>query len=499
MNPISSSASRSAPQAAYQHQEWLRGYESQPQDYDYWIDAIAGQIPPQLTGTLFRNGPGLLDIHGTPIRHPFDGDGLINAISFTPGGRVHFRSRFVRTEGYIAEQKAKKPLYRGVFGTQKPGGWWHNAFDLRLKNIANTQVIYWGGKLLALWEAAEPHRLDPQTLETLGLDYLEGLLQPGDSFAAHPWVDPSSALDNGQPCLVNFALKTGLSSRLNLFEFAPDGQLLRQHAHSIPGFAFIHDFAITPHYAIFFQSSTAFNPIPFLLGVKGAGESLQVHCDRPTKIIVIPRKPPYDRVQILEIQAGFVFHHGNAFEIENEIIIDSICYDSLPQVPSDRSYKEVDFASLNPGQLWRFRLDLAAKTVQRKLINSRSCEFPTLNPQIVGRPYRYLYLGATDSASGNAPLQAIQKVDLETGREQLYSFAPSGYVGEPIFVPDPDCTATAEDGGWLLVLVYNGALHRSAVAILDARNLEQGPVATLALKHHIPYGLHGSWTDQCFI
>ncbi len=61
-----------------------------------------------------------------------------------------------------------------------------NAFDLRLKKIANTNILYWGGKLLALWEAAEPYRLDPITLETVGPEYLDGLLKPGSAFAAHP-------------------------------------------------------------------------------------------------------------------------------------------------------------------------------------------------------------------------------------------------------------------------------------------------------------------------
>ena len=70
-------------------------------------------------------------------------------------------NRYVRTEGWLAEEKAGKVLYRGVFGSQKPGGRLANAFDLRLKNIANTNVVTLGDQLLALWEAAEPHALDP--------------------------------------------------------------------------------------------------------------------------------------------------------------------------------------------------------------------------------------------------------------------------------------------------------------------------------------------------
>ncbi|MBC6417858.1 MAG: carotenoid oxygenase family protein [Prochloron sp. SP5CPC1] len=457
---------------SYNLQDWQKGYQSQPNEYDYWVEDIEGDIPKKLQGTLFRNGPGLLDIHGTPIRHPFDGDGMVCAISFRDG-RVHFRNRFVRTEGFVQEKRKGKMLYRGVFGTQKPGGWLKNAFDLRLKNIANTNIIYWGGKLLALWEAAEPYRLDPQNLETLGIDYLDDVLKPGDAFAAHPWV---------------------------VYEFNPHGQLERRHSHRIPGFAFIHDFAITSNYCIFFQNPVRFNPLPFVFGFRGAGECVQFQPNRPTRVVVIPRTPELkdDKMKILEVSSGFIFHHGNAFETsENEICVDSICYQSLYQIKSEDSYKEVDFDALAPGQLWRFTLNLASSTIEKKMLDSRSCEFPTVNPDQVGRPNRYLFMGAAHHPTDNAPLQAISKLDLESGERQLYSFAPQGYVGEPIFVPHPH--AKKEDEGWVLTLVYDALHHRSDIVILDPQDLNQSPISRIHLKHHIPYGLHGSWTSSCFV
>ncbi|HEY9844669.1 MAG TPA: carotenoid oxygenase family protein, partial [Candidatus Caenarcaniphilales bacterium] len=102
---------------SYDLKDWQGGNQSQKQEFDYWITDIEGEIPPQLQGTLFRNGPGILDVGGQRLQHPFDGDGMINAICFSQG-QAYFRSRFVRTEGYLAEQAANKILYRGVFGTQ---------------------------------------------------------------------------------------------------------------------------------------------------------------------------------------------------------------------------------------------------------------------------------------------------------------------------------------------------------------------------------------------
>lgn len=492
------------PIASYNVEKWQRGYRSLHQESTYWIDDIEGEIPADLTGTLFRNGPGQLDVNGQQLQHPFDGDGMICAIAFS-NGRAQFRNRFVQTKGYVEEQKAGRILYRGVFGTQKPGGWLANAFDTRIKNIANTQVIYWGGKLLALWEAAEPHRLDPKTLETLGTEHFDGVLSEGAPFAAHPWIDPSSQFHNGEPCLVNFAIKAGVSFTIAIYELDRNGKIIRQHDHPVTGFSFIHDFAITPNYCIFFQNPVKFNPIPFLLGTRSAGECITFQPQQPTKILIIPRDPAWKgKPQILETPSGFVFHHANAYEQGGQIVIDSVCYEDLPAVEPGSDYHETEFEALSPGQLWRFRLNLEAGTVDRQLLETRCCEFPFVHPAIAGRKHRYIYLAAAHAEAGNAPHQAILKVDVETNERKLHSLAPDGYVGEPVFVPRTQPTAGLytklsgdEDDGWLLCMVYDGKRDRSAVVILDARDLKL--VARLNLQHHVPYGLHGSFTPEVFL
>ncbi|MEM6254479.1 MAG: carotenoid oxygenase family protein [Cyanobacteria bacterium P01_D01_bin.156] len=475
--------------------DWRSGYRSQPNEYAYEIDDIDGVIPPDLKGTLFRNGPGLLDIGGQPVHHPFDGDGMITAISIGDG-KAYFRNQFVRTEGYVKEQAAGKPLYRGVFGTQKPGGALANAFDFRLKNIANTNVIYWGGKLLALWEAAEPHQLDVTTLDTLGLDYLDGVLKPGESFSAHPRVDPRCDRTSDQPCLVNFGVKTGLSSTITLYEFDINGRLAHTHRHNIPGFAFLHDFAITPNYCIFFQNPVSFNPLPYLAGVKGAAECIQFNPKQPTRAIIIPRDG-VSPLQMIDLQPCFVFHHANAFEADGKLYLDSVCYQEFPDLKGADNYLEADFSRIPEGQLWRFELDLAQGSSQAQCLIERGCEFPDLNPNHVGHSYRYLYIGVAHQPQGNAPLQAVLKRDLVTGKESIWSFAPRGFAGEPIFVPRPG--GTAEDDGWVLGLFYNAARRCSELTILNAQHIEQGPVATLRLQHHIPYGLHGNFTQDLVI
>ncbi len=474
----------------YNVEDWNSGYRSQPNEHDYWITDIEGTIPTDLEGTLFRNGPGLLDIHGYPVKHPFDGDGMISSIAIQDG-RAYFRNRFVRTAGYVAEQQAKKPLFRGVFGTQKPGGPLANAFDLKLKNIANTNIIYWADKLLALWEAAEPHRLDPATLDTLGLDYLNGLISPGGSFTAHPRIDPGH---HGDQRLVGFSAKAGLSSTITLYELDTQGNALSQHSHTIPGFAFIHDFALTPNYAIFFQNPVSFGPFPFLLGLKGAAECISFNPKQPTKILIIPRNG--DPIQVIDTDPCFVFHHANAFEQNGQVVVDSVCYDSFPALEGSSDFRAVDFDRIPAGQLWRFTIDLSTDTTQVSKLLTRCVEFPTLHPNAVGQPYRYLFIGTAHAPQGNAPLQALLKLDTTTGETQVWSAAPRGFMGEPLFVPRPQ--SQSEDDGWVLVLMYNAERRCSDLVILDGKNITTGPIARLKLSHHVPYGLHGSFVPHYF-
>ena len=475
----------------YLDHNWQGGHQSLKEEYDYAIADIDGEIPADLSGTLFRNGPGLLDVNGTPLQHPFDGDGMICSIQFDQG-KAHFRNRFVRTEGYLAEQKAGKILYRGVFGTPKAGGLLANAFDINFKNIANTHIIYWAGKLLALWEADQPYRLDPATLDTLGLEDFSGLLNPGDPFSAHPRILPHADGDR----LVNFAIKPGLSSQVKLFEFDQAGEVVHQQQFVIPGFAFIHDFAVTPNYYIFFQNPVILNPIPFLFGLKGAGECISFKPGNPTKIWLVQRGDRNTTPQQLDTEACFVFHHANAYEADGQVIVDSICYDTFPGLESGIDFRNIDFDGVPPGTLWRFQMNPETATVEKTPLIKRSCEFPTLHPANAGQDYRYVYIGATDASTGNAPLQAILKTDLHTGAEQVWSAAPQGFMGEPVFIPKPD--ATQEEQGWVVALVYDGNQDRSDVVILDAEKFDQGPIARLHLQHHIPYGLHGSFTPTLF-
>ncbi len=482
---------------SFNREDWASAYCNVEKELkDIPLKIIKGQVPKDLKGTFYRNGPGRLERGGRWVHHPFDGDGMIAAIKFK-NGNVKITNKYVRTEGWIAEEKAKKFLYRGVFGTQKPGGAIANAFDIRLKNIANTHVVKLGNELLALWEASSPYALEPTTLETIGISNLNGALKPGEAFSAHPRFDPGHY---GQKRMVTFGVKTGPKSTLRLMEFSAEGnhtgKLLSDRKDQFNGFAFLHDFAITPNWAIFMQNAINFNPIPFLLGQKGAGQCLKSKKGGQAKFWLIPRDSGCyagEAPRIINAPDGFVFHHLNAWEESKKVTIESIFYQDFPSIEPDEDFRQINFELLPEGILKRSCIDIESNTSSVKIISNQCCEFATVNPDYEGIKAKYAWMAVSDKKEGNGPLQAIKKIDLINNTECIWSTAPRGFVSEPLFIAKKHNSAS-EDQGWIIVLIWDGKRKGTNLIILNSENLTEEAILELPIK--IPHGLHGSWVED---
>ncbi|MFN9857977.1 MAG: carotenoid oxygenase family protein, partial [Pseudanabaena sp.] len=180
----------------------------------------------------------------------------------------------------------------------------------------------------------------------------------------------------------------------------------------------MHDFAYTPNYRIFMQNPVSFKPLPFILGLATAGECIELKPNTLSQFLLIDRQ---GNLQTLETDPCFVFHHCNAYERDDEIIVDSVCYPDYPKLEPNTDFRDVNFDQVVAGQLWRFTINHRLGTVKRELILERSCEFPVVHPRCMGQEYRYAYIGTIAKEVGNAPLQAIAKIDMNTGKQEFHS------------------------------------------------------------------------------
>ncbi|KAG0282535.1 hypothetical protein BGZ98_006717, partial [Dissophora globulifera] len=53
------------------------------------------------------------------------------------------------------------------------------------------------------------------------------------------------------------------------------------------------------------------------------------------------------------------------------------------------------------------------------------------------------------------------------------------------------------DDGFVVVQVFHPQKRTTDFAVLDAQTMEL--LATIALKHHVPFGFHGTFTPEVFV
>ena len=129
-----------------------------PMECDAPFLKVVGELPRELNGTLYRNGPN--PQFEAPGAHWFVGDGMLHAFHLE-NGRASYRNRWVRTPKWQAEHDAGRALFGG-FGRKLPDA---PASVTQDGGVANTNIIFHGGRLLALEEGHLPTEIEPGTLQ----------------------------------------------------------------------------------------------------------------------------------------------------------------------------------------------------------------------------------------------------------------------------------------------------------------------------------------------
>jgi len=151
---------------------------------------ITGEIPKGLTGTFYRNGPNPQFEPRDANYHWFAGDGMIHAF-MVADGKVSYRNRYVHTPKWELERAAGHALF-GTFGNPMTSDASVVGKD---SGLANTNIVWHGGRLLALEEGHQPFELDPVSLAARGYRDYAGAAQ---RFTAHPKIDPETGELDGR-------------------------------------------------------------------------------------------------------------------------------------------------------------------------------------------------------------------------------------------------------------------------------------------------------------
>ncbi len=188
----------------------------------------------------------------------------------------------------------------------------------------------------------------------------------------------------------------------------------------------------------------------------------------------------------LRTEACFAFHHVNAFDDGEQVVVDLCAYPD-PGVVEDLYLERLRAGKpLAKAGLVRFRLDPRRGSVAHERLVEGDLELPRINYRRCNeRPYRYVW-GLSCGDSGF--LEKIAKVDTEQ-RTTAFFAEPGLYPGEPVFVARPG--AQDEDDGVLLSVALDPEAASSMLIVLDAAELRE--LARASLPHHIPFGFHGQF------
>jgi len=437
---------------------------------DYPQLRVVGELPRELNGTYYRNGPNpAFEPKGR--YHWFDGDGMIHAVTIRDG-KASYRNRYVMSSGLEQEMEAGKALYSGLleFGPEMLSE------GPQFKNTGNTNIVAHAGKLLALMEGSLPTQMQPGTLETLGVYDFNGKL--GTAMTAHPKLDP----ETGEMLFFGYA---PVPPFLTYHVADKNGVLVRSEVIDIEWPSMIHDFVTTREHVIFILCPLVFS----LENLANTGSLFSWEAERGTRLGVMPRGGGNGDVRWFSTDACYVFHPLNAYGSGNRLIVEAARFGRLTLM-EPREHQ--DGGPDTVPRLHRWTIDLASGSLQSEPLDDRVAEFPRVDDRRVGLQHRYGYMAGAGAVMDGAPsFNAIYKFDLQTGRSWSHEFGADNGCGEAIFVPKNE--RAGEDEGFLMTFFYDAARDTSELVLLDAQNISDEPIARIQIPHRVPYGFHGNW------
>ena len=443
---------------------------------------VEGEIPAELEGSLYRNGPNQR-FSPRGDYHLFAGDGMVHAFHIA-NGKVDYRNRWVRTAKWKIEDREGKAVVNAM-----------NPFDCEpeysdfvlvdKEGLANTAMVWHGGRLLAMEEGHAPYELDPHTLESIGSWTFRGKLHT--AMTAHPKVDPVT----GEMVFFAYMATGPFAADVMVHKVDPNGILTESIHIPTPYSSMVHDFVITENYILI--------PVMPISGslerAMEGGPPFAWEPDKGMHIGVLPRQGgTAEDIRWLDMDLAFAFHFMNGFDSGGVITVVACQMEHAPLFPT------VDGGSTGKTEphltRWTIDMNAAEPRVEFARIDDFESEFPQCDPRYTGKAYRHGWYTSPDGnlSSGlevnDQLFNTIGHFDHESGTVDRFSCGQA-MTSEALFVPKS--ADSAEGEGYLLAVVTSFETRTSSLFIFDAMQVAQGPLAKVHLSHCVPAGFHGTW------
>ncbi|MEL7158570.1 MAG: carotenoid oxygenase family protein, partial [Actinomycetota bacterium] len=374
---------------------------------------VSGRLPPELDGTLIRNGPNPFDgrFEGNDLLSWWVGPAMLHGLRLTSGRARWYRNRWVRTGHWARFHQPDATI------------------DPARDQNTNVHLVAHAGSLLALGEGGLPFLIDGW-LNTVGPTTLRGALFGGSGvggMTAHPKVDP----ERGE---LRYFRADWQAPYLRYGVLDRAGRSTVDQEIEVPAPAMMHDFAATEQRCVFLDLNVAYD---FELLQHGAPIPLRWHDERPSRLGIIDRLG--GPVTWVEIEPCFVQHVVNAYdEGPDALVLDVVRYPSFLRF----DHETAAYAPNPLGVLWRYRVRFgpAGATVEEGPLDDRHVELPRIDERRTGRPYRYAYVVEQPS---DTEMRGLARYDVVDGGSTHHRIPEGDQNSEPVFVARPG--AVAED------------------------------------------------------
>ncbi len=231
---------------------------------------------------------------------------------------------------------------------------------------------------------------------------------------------------------------------------------------------------------------------------------------------VVPRGGDGSGVRWIRLDPCLVTHVLGAYDDPQEdgAVVLYVCRYGVPEPgqPVDLSASVVGPAGIGLtgiggtlGVLERWRI--VGEEVEQTQVDERFVEYPRMDAQCEGAPFRYGYtletawselppVAGSGSRAAN-PYPEVRPVGLlkfDLARDDVASWSPGPgrTPSEPLFVRAED--GNGDDEGWLLTIVDDANRGGSDLYVLDASSLGRSrPEAVIHLPARLPVRSHGEW------